>query len=134
LEQLVSLTKSNPLIKAGRKFAAKQIGISVVIVLICTSIVYFIWGITIASSALLGGAVGIIPNVIFAYKAFKYAGAKSSKLVVESFFSGVKIKMIVTAFLFAVVFKTTVVVPLSFFGMFCLVMVLPLITPVFVKQ
>jgi len=130
----VNLDKSNPLVKTGRKLACKQIGISIIIVLICTSITCFFWGATVATSALLGGVIGIVPNIIFAYKAFKYAGAKSSKLVVESFFSGVKIKMIVTALLFAIVFKTLLVLPLPFFGMFCLVMALPLITPFFVKQ
>ena len=130
----MNLSKSNPLVKAGRKFAYQQIGISITIVLIFTLIIYFIWGVTTATSALTGGVIGVVPNIIFAYKAFKYAGAKSSKLVVESFFSGVKIKMIVTALLFAIVFKTLLVLPLPLFGMFCLVMALPLITPFFVKQ
>ena len=130
----MNLDKSNPLVKAGRKFAYKQIGISIIVVLNFTLIIYFIWGATVATSALLGGVIGIVPNTVFAYKAFKYAGAKSSKLVVESFFSGVKIKMIVTALLFAIVFKTLLVLPLPLFGMFCLVMALPLITPFFVKQ
>jgi|TARA_B110000908_G_C10170364_1_gene410525 ATP synthase protein I len=134
LEQLVNLSKSNPLVKAGRKFAYQQIGISITIVLIFTLIIYFIWGVTTATSALTGGVIGVVPNIIFAYKAFKYAGAKSSKLVVESFFSGVKIKMIVTALLFAMVFKTLSILPLPFFGMFCLVMAMPLLTPFFVKQ
>jgi len=130
----VNLSKSNPLVKAGRKFAYQQIGISITIVLIFTLIIYFIWGVTTATSALTGGVIGVVPNIIFAYKAFKYAGAKSSKLVVESFFSGVKIKMIVTALLFAMVFKTLSILPLPFFGMFCLVMAMPLLTPFFVKQ
>ncbi|MFB1015947.1 MAG: ATP synthase subunit I [Alteromonadaceae bacterium] len=130
----MNLSKSNPLVKAGRKFAYQQIGISITIVLIFTLIIYFIWGVTTATSALTGGVIGVVPNIIFAYKAFKYAGAKSSKLVVESFFSGVKIKMIVTALLFAMVFKTLSILPLPFFGMFCLVMAMPLLTPFFVKQ
>ena len=130
----MNLSKSNPLVKAGRKFAYQQIGISITIVLIFTLIIYFIWGVTTATSALTGGVIGVVPNIIFAYKAFEYAGAKSSKLVVESFFSGVKIKMIVTALLFAMVFKTLSILPLPFFGMFCLVMAMPLLTPFFVKQ
>ena len=130
----MNLSKSNPLVKAGRKFAYQQIGISITIVLIFTLIIYFIWGVTTATSALTGGVIGVVPNIIFAYKAIKYAGAKSSKLVVESFFSGVKIKMIVTALLFAMVFKTLSILPLPFFGMFCLVMAMSLLTPFFVKQ
>jgi len=129
----VSLIKSNPLVKPGRKFAYQQIGISVSIVLVCTLITFFIWGLTHAQSVLAGGVIGIIPNIIFAYKAFKYAGARSSRLVVESFFSGVKLKMIVTALLFALAFKFLLILPLPFFGMFCLVMVLPLFTPFLFK-
>jgi len=129
----VSLIKSNPLVKPGRKFAYQQIGISVSIVLVCTLITFFIWGLTHTQSVLAGGVIGIIPNIIFAYKAFKYAGARSSRLVVESFFSGVKLKMIVTALLFALAFKFLLILPLPFFGMFCLVMVLPLFTPFLFK-
>ena len=133
----MTLTKSNPLVKPGRKFAYQQIGISIFIVLVCSLITYFIWGLAIAISTLVGGAIGIIPNIVFAYKAFKYAGAKSSRLVVESFFSGVKIKMIVMALLFALAFKFLIpfvlFMPLPFFGMFCLVMALPLFTPFFLK-
>jgi len=125
--------QKNTLTKAGRKIAYQQIGLSIVVVLSCTVITYFCWGLSHAQSALAGGVIGIIPNCIFAYKAFKYAGAKSSKLVIESFFSGVKIKMIVTALLFALAFKFLVILPLSFFGMFCLVMALPLLTPFFIK-
>jgi len=129
----VNLSQSNPLVKPGRKFAYQQIGISIIIVLVFTLITYFIWGLTFATSALVGGVIGIIPNIVFAYKAFKYAGARSSRLVVESFFSGVKIKMVVTAILFAIVFKFLIILPLPFFGMFCLVMALPLLTPFLFK-
>ncbi|WP_440877380.1 ATP synthase subunit I [Thalassotalea sp. PLHSN55] len=124
---------SNPLTKTGRKFAYYQIGFSISVVSICVLVTYFCWGLTYAVSALAGGAIGIIPNIVFAYKAFKYAGAKSSKLVVESFFSGVKLKMALAALLFALAFKFLVIVPLPFFGMFCLVMALPLLTPFFIK-
>ena len=129
----MNLSQSNPLVKPGRKFAYQQIGISIIIVLVCTLITYFIWGLTYAQSVLAGGAIGIIPNIVFAYKAFKYAGARSSRLVVESFFSCVKIKMIVTALLFALAFKFLLILPLPFFGMFCLVMALPLLTPFLFK-
>jgi ATP synthase protein I len=130
----VNLNQSNPLVKPGRKFAYQQIGITIIIVLCCTLIIYLFWGLTAATSSLTGGVIAIIPNSIFAYKAFKYAGAKSSKLVVESFFSGVKIKMIVTVLLFALVFKTLFILPLPFFGMFCLIMGMPLLTPFLFKQ
>ena len=130
----MSLSKNNALVKPGRKFAYQQIGFSIIVVFTCALITYCIWGLSYAYSVLLGGAIGIIPNFIFAYKAFKYAGATSSKLVVESFFSGVKLKMAATALLFGLTFKFLVIIPLPFFGMFCLIMVIPLLTPFFMKH
>lgn len=124
----------NQLTKKGRKYANQQIIISCLIVFLCVLTIYFIWGLSYAKSALAGGVIGIIPNFVFAYKAFKYAGAQSSKLVVESFFSGVKIKIGLTALLFALAFKFLVLLPLPFFGMFCLVMALPLLTPFILKH
>jgi ATP synthase protein I len=84
-------------------------------------------------SALTGGIIAILPNVFFAYKAFKYAGARSSKLVMESFFLGEKIKMVLTVILLALAFKFLAIVPVPFFTTFCLVMVMPLLTPFLFK-
>ena len=130
----MSLVRKNSLVKPGRKFAYQQIGLSILIVFIFTLLTYFCWGLSHAKSVVAGGAIGIIPNFIFAYKAFRFAGAQSSKLVVESFFSGVKLKMVITALLFSLAFRFLVILPLPFFGMFCLVMALPLLTPFILKH
>jgi len=125
---------NNKLTKAGRKFALSQILFTTIVVLLTTLITYFIWDLAHAKSTLVAGIVAIVPNVVFALKAFKYAGAKSSKLVVESFFSGVKLKMLLTALLFALAFKFLVLLPIPFFVMFCIVMVMPLLTPLIFRQ
>ena len=130
----MSLVRQNSLVKPGRKFAYQQVGLTILVVFIFTLVTYFCWGLTHAKSVLTGGSIGVIPNFIFAYKAFRFAGAKSSKLVVESFFSGVKLKMVVTALLFSLAFKFLVILPLPFFGMFCLVMAMPLLTPFILKH
>lgn len=124
---------NNKLTSAGRKLALQQNALAIVVVLLSSLVTYFYWGLTHAKSTLVAGVVTIIPNIVFALKAFKYAGAKSSKLVVESFFSGVKLKMFLTALLFALAFKFLVLLPVPFFAMFCLVMVLPLLAPIFIK-
>lgn len=124
---------NNKLTKAGRKFAFSQILFTFIVVLLITLITYFIWGTAQAKSTLVGGVVAIVPNIVFALKAFRYAGAQSSKKVVESFFSGVKLKMVLTALLFALAFKFLVLLPIPFFVMFCLVMVMPLIAPIFLR-
>ncbi|MBL4821915.1 MAG: ATP synthase subunit I [Colwellia sp.] len=124
----------NKLAIAGRKLAWQQNVLAIGLVLFCSLLSYFIWGFAYAQSILAAGVVTIIPNIVFALKAFKYAGAKSSKLVVESFFSGVKLKMVLMALLFALAFKFLVLLPIPFFSMFCLMMALPLIAPLFIKH
>ena len=119
----------NTITAAGRKFAWQQIAFMVAVVLFLTLIIFFLWGWTIAKSALIGGFIAIIPNMLFAYKAFKYAGAQASRKVIDSFFSGVKLKMGLTALLLALTFKFIVFVPMPFFAMFSLVLVLPAVTP-----
>lgn len=124
----------NKLTIAGRKLAWQQNFLAICVVLFCSLISCFFWGLPYAKSILAAGVVTIIPNIVFALKAFKYAGAKSSKLVVESFFSGVKLKMVLTALLFVLAFKFLVLLPIPFFSMFCLIMALPLVTPFFIKN
>ena len=125
---------NNNLTKVGRKLALLQILFTFTVVLIATLVTYFIWDLEHAKSAFVGGVVATVPNIVFALKAFKYAGAQASKKVVESFFSGVKLKMVLTALLFALAFKFLVLLPVPFFVMFCLVMVMPLIAPIFLKN
>lgn len=125
---------NNKLTKAGRKIALVQSLFTLCVVLLVTLFIFCVWGYAHAKSALVGGIVAIVPYVVFAFKAFKYAGATSAKKVVESFFSGVKIKMVLTALLFALAFKFLVLLPIPFFAMFCLVMVMPLISPLFLKK
>lgn len=125
---------NNKLTNVGRKLAFSQVLFTIVVVLLVSLVTNFIWGSEYAKSTLVGGVVAIVPNVVFAFKAFRYAGAQSSKKVVESFFSGVKLKMVTTALLFALAFKFLVLLPVPFFIMFCMVMVLPLIAPLFLKS
>ncbi|TPH15766.1 ATP synthase subunit I [Litorilituus lipolyticus] len=119
----------NSLTRAGREFAFKQNMLAIIIVSFLSLLICYIWDFDYAKSAFVGGFVVIIPNCVFAYKAFKFAGAQSSKKVVESFFSGVKLKMGLTALLFALAFKLLVLLPVPFLGMFCVVVALPLVTP-----
>ncbi len=125
--------QKNALTKTGRKYASLQIALMTFSVLTCAAVTYLFWGLSHATSVLAGGAVAIIPNVVFAIKAFRYAGATASKKVIESFFSGVKLKLGLTALLFALVFKFLVIIPLPFFTSFCLVVAMPLVTPFLLK-
>jgi ATP synthase protein I len=129
----VSLYSRNDIAKPGRKFAFKQIAFSLLVVILCTITTYFYFGILSAKSILIGGLVVIIPNVYFALKAFRYAGARSSEKVLESFYDGEKMKILLTAILTALALKFFPIEPIVFFTSFSLVVALPLLTPFLFK-
>ena len=60
--------------------------------------------IVVAYSILLGGLISIVPNGYFAFKAFRFRGARSTPLIVKSFYAGETGKLIMTGVLFALVF------------------------------
>lgn len=125
---VLNIMLKTDLAKPGRIFAFKQIALSIILVLMYALITYIIWGITHFQSVIIGGFVVIIPNVFFALKAFRYAGARSTKKVLESFYSGEKMKMLIMAILTALTFKILTIEPIAFFTSFSLVLVVPLLT------
>lgn len=125
--------QENALAKTGRKLALVQIAAMIVVALTCTLTAYFIGGETYAISAAAGAAAGVIPNCVFAIKAFRFSGAQASKKVMQSFNSGAKLKLGLSAFFCALAFKFLVIAPAPFFGSFCVVLVVPILTPIFYK-
>ncbi len=71
---------------------------------------------TAAMSALLGGVVSMVPTAYFAIKLFRYQGARAARQIVNSFYKGEALKMILTIVLFALVFKFFNIIPLVFFA------------------
>lgn len=57
-----------------------------------------------AYSILLGGFISIVPNGYFAWKAFRFRGARNTPLIIKSFYAGETGKLIMTGVLFALVF------------------------------
>ncbi len=55
-------------------------------------------------SALLGGLIFLLPNAYFAFKAFRYAGARAARQIISSFYQGEAGKLILCAVLFTTVF------------------------------
>ncbi len=64
----------------------------------------FAWGREAALGAMLGGVIVWLPNCYFAFRAFKYRGARAARLIVRSFYAGAAGKMFLTAGLFTLVF------------------------------
>lgn len=58
-----------------------------------------------AYSAALGGLACALPNAYFIWRAFRYQGAQSMHLVANALYQGVAWKFILTALMFAVIFK-----------------------------
>lgn len=68
-------------------------------------------------SALVGSTICLGSNVVLAYFAFRYQGARSAGLIVRSFMFGEVIKMVTVAGLFVVTLKSLQpVFPLALFG------------------
>ena len=63
-----------------------------------------VFGMVAGYSALCGGLIALSANVYFAYKAFRYFGARSTRAIIQSFWSGEMGKQILAAALFALVF------------------------------
>ncbi|MFT7260491.1 MAG: ATP synthase protein I [Glaciecola sp.] len=74
--------------------------------------------------AVIFGALSfIIPHSFFAYWSFRYAGATKSKLVVQSFSQGLKIKLALTVIFFAIAFSQLNAAPFPLMGAYVLAMV-----------
>lgn len=74
-----------------------------------------------ASSALLGGMVCIIPNACFAILLFRHQGARAAKQIVNGFYKGEALKIIMSIFLFTAVFGLCRITPIAFFSSYIIV-------------
>ena len=111
----------------------------VIVVQLLFSFLFFVLlqplGMTAALSALLGGLCYTIPNAYFVRQAFRYRGARSAKLIANSFYRGEAGKLILTAVAFTLVFtQVKPLDPIALFGAFILVQAVNWFTPLLVRQ
>ncbi len=88
------------------------------------------FGTIAAVSAAAGGIACLVPNAYFASRAFRYSGARSAMLILNSFYSGQAMKLLLTALIFTLIFNY--LKPLNagaLFGGFVLVQSVIWITP-----
>ncbi|MFI4918603.1 MAG: ATP synthase subunit I [Legionellales bacterium] len=112
------------------KSGIKRLGLvqlSVAVVMATISAV--IYDIHTAVSVLLGGLVYIIPNAYFANQVFKFQGARAAKQIMNSFYKGEAMKIILSIFLFTAVFALCRIKPLAFFVSYTLVLLTHWLTP-----
>lgn len=93
---------------------AFQLAVSALIALIAL----VVNGAMASLSALLGGLICVVPNVYFVRQLFKYKGARAAKQIVNGFYKGEALKLLLTIALFVLVFKLIRINPLFFFMAF----------------
>ena len=82
-----------------------------------------LFGMVAGYSGLLGGLIALLANVYFAFKAFRYFGARSARAIVQSFWAGEMGKQVLAAALFALVFVgVEPLEPLALFAGYVLVL------------
>ena len=96
---------ANSLAQEGRQLATKVLFYQSLIAVLLTIFFTLYSGKYSGISALYGGLVCLLPGMVFAFLAFRFAGASQNKLVVRSFNKGSKLKFIFTIVLFVVVYK-----------------------------
>ena len=97
--------------RGARRLLLIQLGVTVLIAvmtgLICDG--------NAALSATAGGLVCVIPNAYFVNKLFGHHGAHAAKQIVNGFYRGEALKILLSIALFALVFKYLNVKPSAFF-------------------
>lgn len=92
-------------------------------------------GITYALSSLAGGLCCALPNAYFVWRAFRYRGARSAKLIVSSFYLGEVGKLALTAAGFILVFtQVQSLEPFALFGGFIAVQAVNWFVPLLLIQ
>lgn len=86
-------------------------------------------------SALAGGVICWLPNCWFAWRAFRYRGARAAQRIVRSFYAGQAGKMLLSAGLFTLAFIwLKPLVPLALFAGYGVVQIVNWIVPLVVSR
>lgn len=77
--------------------------LQLIVTLAVALVLWIFQGLIAGYSGLLGGLVALIPNSYFAFRVYRYSGARSARAIVGEFYSGEAGKLILTAVLFIAV-------------------------------
>lgn len=114
--------------------AFKLIIFQALVTTVIASIIFLGWDLTTGLSAWAGGMVAVIPNLVFAAYAFRFAGARQAEQVYTSIKRGSGFKFLITIILFALIFKSVQVVPMAFFACYILIIFMQWFAPLFFKR
>nr|WP_282444924.1 ATP synthase subunit I [Idiomarina sp. ATCH4] len=110
--------------------AGKIVSTQFIVVLIAALVTIMISNTQSALGILCGGLTAVIPNVLFALIAFRYAGARANQKVVQSFFLGEGVKLLLTALLLIVALLMTNLYPVWLLVGFVIAVTMQWIAPV----
>jgi len=99
-------------IAAGKKIAKKGLVLQLACSAVLVSLATLLFGAFIGASVALGAITSILPNAVFSFFAFRFSGARQSRMVEHSFSQGLRIKLALTCGLFAVAFIGLSMAPL----------------------
>ncbi len=102
--------RTQTLAKQGKILALKVVLLQIIVVLVATVLAFY-WKEVASFSIWVGGVICILPNSYFAFKAFKYAGARQAHQIVVNIYAGEAVKILLTVVLFVVAFKILSVLP-----------------------
>ena len=97
------------LAQSGRTFARRLLVLQILLAITGTA-GFLLIDIKAGYSALIGGIICVVPNMVFIIYAHRYGGARAAKHIVSSFYKGEALKIMLTAILFA---GTFVLIPVS---------------------
>lgn len=110
------------LAKPGRVVATRMLVTQGVIIIICTLLAWIFFNNHFVLSVLFGGLAALLPNIMFAIFAFRYAGASQIKRVYQSMKTGSKIKLMLTIVIFLLIFRWPDVQVVPLLGTFVITM------------
>ena len=99
----------------GMRGAQRLLLIQFSVTLLIALLMLLIGDKTASLSAIAGGIVCVLPNTYFAIKLFRYTGARAARKIVNGFYQGEALKLMLSAALFAMVFNCLTIAPLVFF-------------------
>lgn len=106
------------LVKTGKQLARRALVVQLLVSGVATAVCGALVNLHHALSWGLGAAISIVPNVVFAWFAFRYAGARQNQQVARSFSQGAKSKLVISIILFVIAFKGLHAAPLTLFAGF----------------
>jgi ATP synthase protein I len=124
----------NKLASPHRKSALRLVSTQALFVLVIGLIVYVVWDFDHARSAWIGGFTAVLPSLVFALYAFRFAGAQSAKMVTTSFYRGQSLKLLTTFVLFIVAFKLLNVIIEPMMITFVITLLTHWLAPFYFKQ